>query len=91
MSLHVVDQCQQNAETIEIARALLALAEQGEARGLLFSVKLGPGNHQTGMTGDYWRDPCEAMAAASILNYGANQLHAARRSEPSTGLMPLGT
>ena len=90
MPLQIVDLAHhQAADTIEVLQALLTLAQRGQIRGLAFSAKLGPGDHHTGTTGDYWRDPCETMAVASILNYRANQALASRRQEPATDHAPL--
>lgn len=62
--LHVVDlAAYKNQEMIEVTRALLHLAEKGEARGLSFVVKLGRGDHRAGCVGDYRRNPEEAMSA----------------------------
>lgn len=76
---HAVDLAQhRTADTVEVLRALTVLAERGQLRGLVFAAKLGHGDHHTGTTGDYRRDPCETLAAASILAYHANQANAMR-------------
>lgn len=52
-----------NRELVAVLKELLLLAESNHALGLAFVVKLGPGIHHAGVTGDYLRFPEEAMAA----------------------------
>jgi hypothetical protein len=51
-----------NRELVEVCRELLRMAEEGEASGLAFVVKVGR-DHQAGMTGEYSKHPEEALSA----------------------------
>lgn len=53
-----------NRELIAVLREMLHLAEDGHAHGLAFVLKMGPKRHWSGLTGDYSRNPDEALPAA---------------------------
>lgn len=76
----------------EIVAALLELlerAQQGRLRGFAFAVKTGPRKHRLGITGDYWRDPYDALGCVTRMEYKLNQLISQRDDEPDTSTMPL--
>lgn len=52
-----------NRELVEVIKGLLQMAEDGDAQGLVFVVKIGRGNHRPGVAGDYRRFPDEALPA----------------------------
>lgn len=68
---------------------LLERAHQGRLRGLAFAVKTGPRKHRLGITGDYYRDPYDALGCVTRMEYKLNQLISARDDEPDTSTMPL--
>lgn len=53
-----------NRELVGVLRELLQLAERGTVSGLAFVVKIGRKGHRSGLTGDYSRNPDEALSAA---------------------------
>lgn len=61
-------------DTIVALEEMLELARAGFLRGLVFSAKTGPGDHQIGFTGDYIDDPIQAVAVSSRLAYKSNLL-----------------
>lgn len=58
----------------EVAR----LVENGEATGLLVSVKIGERHHSIGLLGDYLDDPSIVQGVTARVNYRCNQLIDAR-------------
>ena len=52
-----------NRDVIEAARRLLESAERGEIRGLVFVVKVAPGDNRAGVAGEYKRYPEKALQA----------------------------
>lgn len=62
-----------NRELVAVCKELLRLAEEGEAMGLAFVLKLGRGDHRGGLSGDYRRNPDEALAAAVRLKMSLMQ------------------
>lgn len=62
--MHVVRLAEyRNRELVEVIRGLLQMAEDGDAQGLAFVVKMGRGDHRPGIAGDYKRFPDEALPA----------------------------
>lgn len=53
-----------NRELIAVLKDMLQLAESGQATGLAFVLKAGRKRHWSGLTGDYARNPEEALSAA---------------------------
>lgn len=51
-------------ELVAALKDLLELAERGQVRGLAFVAKIGRHGHRAGLTGDYSRNPDEALLAA---------------------------
>lgn len=62
-----------NRDTIEALTELLRLARDGRIRGLVFTAWASPRRHVIGITGDYWHDPAQALAAANRMAYLLNQ------------------
>lgn len=63
--MHVVSLAQyKNRELIAVLRDMLKLAETGQAQGLAFVLKVGHRRQWSGLTGDYARNPDEALKAA---------------------------
>jgi hypothetical protein len=56
-----------NRELIATLRDLLDLAEAGAIMGHAFVVKFGPGDHRAGFSGEYKRQPAEALTATFML------------------------
>jgi hypothetical protein len=52
-----------NRELVAVLKELLQLAENGQATGLAFVVKIGRRSN-CGLSGDYRRSPEEALSAA---------------------------
>lgn len=62
-----------NRDTIAALTELLRLAREGRIRGLVFTAWSGRRAHAIGITGDYWHDPAQALAAANRMAYLLNQ------------------
>lgn len=52
-----------NKELVAILRELTELAERGQITAHAFVVKFGPNDHRAGVSGDYKRNPEEALTA----------------------------
>lgn len=76
-------------EIVDALRDLLARAETHRLRGFGFFAKTGPNRMLMGVTGEYWRDPFQALAGVTRMEYKVNQLISSRDDEPETGHMPL--
>lgn len=50
-------------DVVEALEGLLEAAKQGEIRGLVYIVKLGPGENRADVVGEYRRDPAKALKA----------------------------
>lgn len=77
-------------DTVAALEELLARATRGQIRGLAFAIKTGPLRHRLGLTGDYWKDPGEALKATARMQYKANQLITERESDGNSQLGVLG-
>lgn len=62
-----------NRDTIEALTEMLRLAHEGKVRGVVFTAWAGRRRHALGVTGDYWHDPAQALAAANRMAYLLNQ------------------
>lgn len=67
-----------------MCKELLRLAEEGDATGLAFVLKLGRGDHRGGLSGDYRKNPDEALAAAVRLKMSLMQ-HREEEEEEHAG------
>lgn len=80
----------QSRDIIEALLDLMERAEQGKLRGFAFAIKTGTRSHRLGITGDYWRDPSEALACVTRMEYRLNELMSERGDDgPETKTMPL--
>lgn len=50
-------------DVVETLEGLLAAARDGEVRGLVFVVKVAPGDNRAGVAGTYKKRPAEALQA----------------------------
>lgn len=63
-----------NRDTIAALEEMLRLALDGKLRGLVFTAwASGRRRHALGITGDYWSDPAQALAAANRMAYLLNE------------------
>jgi hypothetical protein len=77
-------------QIVEALRDLLELAKEGQIQGLTFAAKVhGQQTPLIGFLGHHWREPSQAMAAVTRIEYKLNQLMSARYGEPDTGSTPL--
>lgn len=68
MGLNVVRMGEfRNRELVATLKEMLELAEAGKILGHAFVVKLGPGDHRGGVSGDYKRSPAEALTATVLM------------------------
>lgn len=79
----------ESREIIHALQDLLERAIAGRVKGFAFSIKTASKRHRIGFTGDYWRDPTEALGVITRMEYKANQLISALEDEPETGHAPL--
>lgn len=56
-----------NRELVATLKEMLQLAEAGSIHAHAFVIKLGPGEHRAGLSGDYARSPAEALTATFIM------------------------
>ncbi len=54
-------------ELVAVCRELLQLAEAGDLRALCFVAKFGQHDHRAGLSGDYKRNPSEALSATFMM------------------------
>jgi hypothetical protein len=57
------------AETLELLRALLGMAEAGELKGVSLCAMLRDGRERICITGSYGRNPALAVNAAARMSY----------------------
>lgn len=58
----------------ELLAEVARLVENGEATGLLITVKIGERHHGIGLLGEYLDDPASVPAVTARVNYRCNQL-----------------
>lgn len=68
-----------NKETIGVLEELLELAKAGQITGFVFACKYNSKRHGIGLTGDYRKDPIEALAISARIIHVLNTLHDNRR------------
>lgn len=68
-----------NKETISVLEELLAQARAGDISGFAFACKYGGNRHGIGLTGDYRKDPIEALAVTARIAHVLNTLYDTRQ------------
>lgn len=71
-----------NRELVATLKEMLRLAEAGSIHAHAFVIKLGPGEHRAGLSGDYAHSPAEALTATFIME---QQLSGALQSQGQQG------
>lgn len=60
-------------DAVQTLRELLARAEAGKMRGLVFAYKAGPHRHRFGFAGEYASSPFEALGCLARMSWRANE------------------
>lgn len=76
-------------DTIQALEDLLTRAKAGQIRGIGFFFTTGSRRHRLGLTGHYIRDPFDALACATRLEYKINQIISTADDELATATIPL--